>query len=73
MRPKVTMVASEEPVTVPNPAQPPSGCRFHPRCFMAQPICSTEDPPLREIAPGHLSACHFAEQVPAASPLVDRR
>ena len=58
---------------VPNPAQPPSGCRFHPRCFMAQPICSTEDPPLREIAPGHLSACHFAEQVPAASPLVDRR
>jgi len=51
---------------VPNPAQPPSGCRFHPRCFMAQPICSTEDPPLREIAPGHLSACHFAEQVSAS-------
>ena len=51
---------------VPNPAQPPSGCRFHPRCFMARPICSTEDPPLREIAPGHLSACHFAEQVSAS-------
>ncbi len=51
---------------VPNPANPPSGCRFHPRCFMAQPICSTEEPPLREIAPGHFSACHFAEDVPAA-------
>jgi oligopeptide/dipeptide ABC transporter ATP-binding protein len=58
---------------VPNPAQPPSGCRFHPRCFMAQPICSTEDPPLREVLPGHWSACHFAETVPAASPQVDRR
>jgi oligopeptide transport system ATP-binding protein len=50
---------------VPNPANPPSGCRFHPRCFMAQPICSTEDPPLREVVPGHWSACHFAEAVPA--------
>jgi oligopeptide/dipeptide ABC transporter ATP-binding protein len=49
---------------VPNPAKPPSGCRFHPRCFMAQPICSVEEPPLREITPGHLSACHFAEDVP---------
>jgi hypothetical protein len=35
---------------------------------MAQPICSTDEPPLREILPGHLSACHFAEQVPAAAP-----
>jgi oligopeptide transport system ATP-binding protein len=48
---------------VPSPARPPSGCRFHPRCFMAREICSTEEPPLREIAPGHWSACHFAEQV----------
>jgi len=51
---------------VPNPAHPPSGCNFHPRCFMAQEICSREEPPLRQIAAGHLSACHFAEQVPAA-------
>ena len=52
---------------VPNPAHPPSGCRFHPRCFMAREICSKEEPPLREIAPAHWSACHFAEEVPAAS------
>jgi oligopeptide transport system ATP-binding protein len=53
---------------VPNPAKPPAGCRFHPRCFMAQGVCSVEEPPLREIAPGHWSACHFAEQVPAHTP-----
>jgi oligopeptide transport system ATP-binding protein len=48
---------------VPNPANPPSGCRFHPRCFMAREICSREDPPMREITAGHFSACHFAEEV----------
>ena len=52
---------------VPNPANPPSGCRFHPRCFMAREICSKEDPALREITAGHWSACHFAEEVPAAA------
>ncbi len=53
---------------VPSPANPPSGCRFHTRCYMAQPVCSQEVPPLRLIAPGHWSACHFAEQVDAAGP-----
>jgi peptide/nickel transport system ATP-binding protein len=48
---------------VPSPANPPAGCRFHPRCYMAQTICSQEDPPLREVTAGHWSACHFAEQV----------
>ena len=48
---------------VPSPAAPPDGCRFHPRCHMAMPQCAVEDPPLREVAPGHMSACHFAEQV----------
>ena len=46
---------------VPSPSRPPTGCRFHPRCFMAQPICATEAPALREIRPGHRAACHFAE------------
>jgi oligopeptide transport system ATP-binding protein len=52
---------------VPNPASPPPGCRFHPRCFMAQPVCATEEPPLREVLPGQWAACHFAESVPAAA------
>jgi oligopeptide/dipeptide ABC transporter ATP-binding protein len=50
---------------VPNPANPPTGCRFHPRCFMAEAVCAQEEPPLREINPGHWSACHFAERVVA--------
>ena len=53
---------------VPSPANPPSGCRFHTRCYMAQPRCSQEVPVLREIAPGHFSACHFAEQVDPGTP-----
>ncbi|MEO5618496.1 MAG: ABC transporter ATP-binding protein, partial [Candidatus Eisenbacteria bacterium] len=51
---------------VPSPANPPAGCPFHPRCFMARAECATEVPVLREVSPGHWSACHFAEQVPAA-------
>jgi oligopeptide transport system ATP-binding protein len=54
---------------VPSPANPPAGCRFHPRCYMAEPICSQEEPPLREIAPGHWSACHFAEQALEKAPV----
>jgi oligopeptide/dipeptide ABC transporter ATP-binding protein len=46
---------------LPSPANPPSGCRFHTRCFMAQPNCVTDVPPLREIRNGHRSACHYAE------------
>jgi oligopeptide transport system ATP-binding protein len=49
---------------VPSPANPPSGCRFHTRCFKAQDICSVEEPQLILHPDGvgeHLSACHFAE------------
>ena len=49
---------------VPSPANPPSGCRFHTRCWKAQDICKTDEPQL-ELRPDgqgrHLSACHFAE------------
>ncbi len=50
---------------VPSPADPPAGCHFHPRCPMAEPRCAVEVPLLREVAPGHWSACHLAEQVDA--------
>jgi len=65
----------------PIPGQPPSlisrppGCAFHPRCFLSQgrTRCRTEEPPLRVIGPdGHLSACHFAEElVGQSSKLID--
>jgi oligopeptide/dipeptide ABC transporter ATP-binding protein len=48
---------------VPNPANPPSGCHFHPRCRYARDICRTEAPPLRQVDPGHVAACHFAEEL----------
>jgi len=44
----------------PKPTAPPAGCRFHPRCFMAQPICSEQEPELKEWVSGRFSACHFA-------------
>jgi oligopeptide transport system ATP-binding protein len=45
---------------VPNPIKPPSGCHFHPRCPKAQDRCKVEAPVLRELAPGHSSACHYS-------------
>jgi peptide/nickel transport system ATP-binding protein len=47
---------------IPNPINPPSGCHFHPRCPLAQAICSEQEPKMRELRPGHTVACHFAEQ-----------
>lgn len=43
---------------VPSAAHVPSGCRFHTRCYMADDRCRTEEPELREICPGHFTACH---------------
>jgi peptide/nickel transport system ATP-binding protein len=48
---------------IPSAIHPPSGCRFHPRCPIARPNCSVDEPLLREVRPGHFSACHYAEDL----------
>ena len=53
---------------LPSPAAPPSGCRVHTRCWLREQLgnpenCVTEEPALREIAPGHRVMCHWAEQI----------
>ena len=67
---------------MPSPANVPPGCRFHTRCPFAIDRCRTEDPALHDIEPGHLSACHLAEDLPvmaameaaqAATPAAARR
>lgn len=47
---------------IPSPIKPPSGCKFHTRCYMACDKCKRVPPQLREIAPGHFLACHFPER-----------
>jgi oligopeptide/dipeptide ABC transporter ATP-binding protein len=49
---------------VPDPADAPAGCAFHPRCPHAQAVCRTETPELLEVSPGHRARCHFAGQIP---------
>jgi oligopeptide/dipeptide ABC transporter ATP-binding protein len=44
---------------VPNPMNPPSGCRFHPRCPQALPQCQSQEPAWREVRPGRFTACHL--------------
>ena len=48
---------------VPDPANPPSGCYFHPRCRYAEDICKNETPPLVNVEDGHVAACHFADRL----------
>ncbi len=48
---------------VPSPADPPTGCTFHPRCRYAQAICHQQEPPLVEVEPGHMASCHFADEL----------
>lgn len=45
--------------SIPSPANPPSGCKFHTRCRFAMPICKTDAPQTREIEPGHVVVCHL--------------
>ena len=65
--PKPDPLIRTEPIVLPgdiaDPANPPSGCYFHPRCPYAQAICVTEPPPLREVGHEHWAACHFAEEL----------
>ena len=51
---------------VANPANPPSGCYFHPRCPYAQDICKTEAPELIEKSPGHYTSCHLSQELQLA-------
>ena len=44
---------------VPNPMNPPAGCRFHPRCPRALPQCGSQEPEWREVTPGRITACHL--------------
>jgi oligopeptide/dipeptide ABC transporter ATP-binding protein len=57
---------------VPSPAAPPSGCRFHTRCWLRKRLgnpenCATDDPEFRDIGTGHRVACHYAEQITDAT------
>ena len=51
------------PGEVANPADPPSGCYFHPRCNYAQDICRQQAPVWEEVTPGHFAACHFSQEL----------
>jgi len=51
------------PGEVADPANPPTGCYFHPRCRYAEKVCSVEEPELREVGEEHFASCHFAEDL----------
>ena len=55
---------------VADPANPPSGCYFHPRCRYVKDQCSVEEPELRDVGDGHFVACHFAEELDLRGVLV---
>ena len=48
---------------VPSPANPPSGCYFHPRCRYAKEICKTEAPTYRDLGDEHFVTCHLTESL----------
>ena len=51
---------------VANPANPPSGCYFHPRCAYATDVCRNETPVLKEVSPNHFVSCHRSEELTLA-------
>ncbi|UCE96637.1 MAG: ABC transporter ATP-binding protein [Candidatus Bathyarchaeota archaeon] len=57
------------PGTIPNLIEPPTGCKFHPRCEYAKAICAKKTPRLEEIEPGHYVACIRASEIKIESPL----
>ena len=52
---------------VPSPVNPPSGCRFHPRCPYAEDNCKVDEPALAEVKPGHYAACHYWKDIEAGA------
>ncbi|MEO3926722.1 ABC transporter ATP-binding protein [Micromonosporaceae bacterium B7E4] len=58
-----TAIADPLPGSPANPFDRPAGCPFHPRCPRAEDRCRAEVPALRQVVPGRLSACHFAEEL----------
>ena len=61
--PEIKMDRIILPGEIANPADPPTGCYFHPRCQYAQDICRTKKPVTEEIEPGHFVACHLAKEL----------
>ncbi|MBV7334041.1 ATP-binding cassette domain-containing protein [Chloroflexi bacterium TSY] len=61
--PEVSMERILLPGEVANPADPPTGCYFHPRCSYADEICRTTEPVWDEVEPGHFALCHFAKEL----------
>ncbi len=59
-------VIQDLPGEVASPANPPSGCYFHPRCQFATEVCRAQTPQLREISPDHFVSCHRAEELQLA-------
>ena len=48
---------------VPSPVNPPTGCRFNPRCRYAEPNCTTDEPPLIQVDTNHTVACHYWQEI----------
>ncbi|MDH7487137.1 MAG: dipeptide ABC transporter ATP-binding protein [Anaerolineae bacterium] len=61
--PRIRSEAVMMPGEVADPAHPPSGCYFHPRCRYCVELCQTEEPSLREITPDHFVSCHRADEL----------